>query len=87
MKYVYGLLILNYEVRNINRRLLTPCHVIIPEKERELGAAQAEIKALRATEALKDKAIEEVVNFGTHKALQFCVYNKKCFSFQYYRTG
>ncbi|XWS18089.1 hypothetical protein CRYUN_Cryun32bG0011900 [Craigia yunnanensis] len=31
----------------------------LKEKERELGAAQAEIKALRATEALKDKAIEE----------------------------
>ncbi|KAJ6408512.1 hypothetical protein OIU84_011767 [Salix udensis] len=32
------------------------------EKERELGAAQGEIKALRATEALKDKAIEEFRN-------------------------
>ncbi|GMI63439.1 hypothetical protein HRI_000013200 [Hibiscus trionum] len=30
------------------------------EKDRELGAAQAEIKALRATEAFKDKAIEEL---------------------------
>ncbi|XVF28053.1 hypothetical protein REPUB_Repub14bG0162400 [Reevesia pubescens] len=32
----------------------------LKEKERELGTAQAEIKALRATEALKDKAIEEI---------------------------
>ncbi|XVE87636.1 hypothetical protein DITRI_Ditri19aG0003600 [Diplodiscus trichospermus] len=32
----------------------------LKEKERQLGAAQAEIKALRATEALKDKAIEEL---------------------------
>jgi hypothetical protein len=31
------------------------------EKDRELGAAQGEIKALRATEALKDKAVEEVI--------------------------
>ncbi|XVF75176.1 hypothetical protein PTKIN_Ptkin13bG0166200 [Pterospermum kingtungense] len=34
----------------------------LKEKERELGAAQAETKALRATEALKDKAIEEFRN-------------------------
>ncbi|OMO64681.1 Myosin II heavy chain-like protein [Corchorus olitorius] len=32
----------------------------LKEKERELGAAQAEIKALRATEVFKDKAIEEL---------------------------
>ncbi|XWS12959.1 hypothetical protein CRYUN_Cryun37aG0134600 [Craigia yunnanensis] len=32
----------------------------LKEKDRELGAAQAEIKAFRATEALKDKAIEEL---------------------------
>ncbi|KAL4311567.1 hypothetical protein GQ457_01G043630 [Hibiscus cannabinus] len=32
----------------------------LKEKERELGSAQAEIKALRATEALKDKAIQEL---------------------------
>ncbi|GMI82408.1 microtubule-associated proteins 70-5 [Hibiscus trionum] len=32
----------------------------LKEKDRELGAAQAEIKALRATEAFKDKAIEEL---------------------------
>ncbi|CDP04518.1 unnamed protein product [Coffea canephora] len=30
------------------------------EKDRELGEAQSEIKALRATEVLKDKAIEEL---------------------------
>lgn len=32
----------------------------ITEKNRELGAAQSEIKALKATEAQKDKALEEV---------------------------
>ncbi|XP_039016368.1 microtubule-associated protein 70-5-like isoform X1 [Hibiscus syriacus] len=32
----------------------------LKEKGRELGSAQAEIKALRATEALKDKAIQEL---------------------------
>ena len=41
--------------------MLLIVNIIIPEKDREFGAAQAEIKALRATEALKDKAIEEVV--------------------------
>lgn len=30
------------------------------EKSRELGIAQGEIKALRATEVLNDKAVEEV---------------------------
>ncbi|GFZ03322.1 microtubule-associated proteins 70-5 [Actinidia rufa] len=32
------------------------------EKDRELGGAQNEIKALKATEVLKDKAIEELTN-------------------------
>lgn len=32
----------------------------LKEKERELGNAQSEIRALRATEALKDKALEEL---------------------------
>ncbi|KAK8675186.1 hypothetical protein V6N13_033256 [Hibiscus sabdariffa] len=32
----------------------------LKEKERELGSAQSEIKALRATEAFKDKAIQEL---------------------------
>ncbi|KAJ6870064.1 microtubule-associated protein 70-5-like [Populus alba x Populus x berolinensis] len=35
---------------------------LLKERERELGSAQREIKALRATEALKDKAIEELRN-------------------------
>ncbi|XP_038710798.1 microtubule-associated protein 70-5-like [Tripterygium wilfordii] len=35
---------------------------LLKEKDRELGFAQGEIKALRATEVLKDKAIEEVRN-------------------------
>lgn len=30
------------------------------EKNKELGAARSEIKALKATEAQKDKALEEV---------------------------
>ncbi|XP_065851839.1 microtubule-associated protein 70-5 [Euphorbia lathyris] len=34
----------------------------LKDKERELGAALAEIKALRTTEASKDKAIEELEN-------------------------
>ncbi|XP_075478602.1 microtubule-associated protein 70-5-like [Primulina tabacum] len=33
---------------------------LLREKERELGKAQSEIKALRATEILKDKAVEEL---------------------------
>ncbi|XP_073128904.1 microtubule-associated protein 70-5 isoform X2 [Henckelia pumila] len=33
---------------------------LLKEKERELGKAQGEIKALRATEILKDKAVEEL---------------------------
>lgn len=34
----------------------------LKEKDRELGAAHSEIKALRATEVLKDKAVEELNN-------------------------
>lgn len=37
---------------------------IIPEKDRELGNAQGEIKSLRAAEVLKDKAIEEVLRIS-----------------------
>ncbi|KAF5474975.1 hypothetical protein F2P56_006827 [Juglans regia] len=33
---------------------------LLREKDRELGVAQGEIKALRATEALKEKAVEEL---------------------------
>ncbi|XP_038689557.1 microtubule-associated protein 70-5-like isoform X2 [Tripterygium wilfordii] len=35
---------------------------LLKEKDRELGFSQGEIKALRATEVLKDKAIEELRN-------------------------
>ncbi|PSS10436.1 Microtubule-associated protein like [Actinidia chinensis var. chinensis] len=35
---------------------------LLKEKDRELGGAQNEIKALKATEVLKDKAIEELTN-------------------------
>ncbi|KAL6990637.1 hypothetical protein U1Q18_008755, partial [Sarracenia purpurea var. burkii] len=34
----------------------------LKEKDRELGVAQNEIKALRSTEVLKDKAIEELTD-------------------------
>lgn len=33
------------------------------DKDRELGEAQAEIKALRLSERLREKAVEEVSNF------------------------
>lgn len=35
---------------------------ISSEKDRELGAAVSEIKALKASEVLKDKALEEVLS-------------------------
>lgn len=39
------------------------------DKDRELGEAQAEIKALRFSERLREKAVEEVIsifqNFGS----------------------
>lgn len=35
---------------------------MIAEKDREFGVAQGEIKALRATDVMKDKAMEEVNN-------------------------
>ncbi|KAL7244430.1 hypothetical protein ACSBR1_016641 [Camellia fascicularis] len=41
---------------------LNRLHDQLKEKDRELGDAQTEIKALRATEVLKDKAIEELTN-------------------------
>lgn len=39
---------------------LNNLHNQIKDKDRELGAAQSEIKALKATDALKDKALEEL---------------------------
>ncbi|KAE7995227.1 hypothetical protein FH972_000048 [Carpinus fangiana] len=39
-----------------------PVVLELNQKDRELGVAQGEIKALRGTEALKDKAIEELTN-------------------------
>ncbi|KAF3975776.1 hypothetical protein CMV_000970 [Castanea mollissima] len=44
---------------------------LLKEKDRELGAAQGEIKALRATEALKDKAVEELINKYANIGTQF----------------
>ncbi|KAL6197813.1 hypothetical protein ACLB2K_027607 [Fragaria x ananassa] len=41
---------------------LNRMHNVLKEKNRELGIAQGEIKALRATEVLKDKAAEELKN-------------------------
>ncbi|XP_070030242.1 microtubule-associated protein 70-5-like [Nicotiana sylvestris] len=39
---------------------LNSLHNQLKEKKRELGAAQSEIKALKATDVLKDKALEEL---------------------------
>ncbi|OIT37229.1 microtubule-associated protein 70-5 [Nicotiana attenuata] len=39
---------------------LNSLHNQLKEKNRELGAAQSEIKALKATDVLKDKALEEL---------------------------
>ncbi|KAM1154837.1 hypothetical protein EV1_036755 [Malus domestica] len=41
---------------------LNRMHNLLKEKSRELGIAQGEIKALRATEVQKDKAVEELRN-------------------------
>ncbi|XP_050368043.1 microtubule-associated protein 70-5 isoform X2 [Argentina anserina] len=41
---------------------LNRMHNLLKEKSRELGTARDEIKALRVTEALKDKAVEELRN-------------------------
>lgn len=47
--------------RNICLRLFHDNDFLnVSEKDRELFAAQGEIKALRGSEALKDKAVEEV---------------------------
>jgi len=39
------------------------------DKDRELGDAQAEIKALRLSERLREKAVEEVIY---HSLFVFC---------------
>jgi hypothetical protein len=39
------------------------------DKDRELGDAQAEIKALRLSESLREKAVEEVIY---HSLSVFC---------------
>ena len=47
-----------------NQEAFTLIHIFFfpfAEKERELGVAHGEIKSLKATEALKDKAVEEVL--------------------------
>lgn len=36
--------------------------VLLADKDRELGEAQAEIKALKLSERLREKAVEEVVH-------------------------
>jgi hypothetical protein len=41
--------------------ILLKFEVSCAEKERELGQAYSEIKGLKVTEALKDKAIAEVI--------------------------
>lgn len=50
-------------VQHLTRSILTH----IPEKDKELGVAQKNIKALSATEVLKDKAIEQVSNSRQYK--------------------
>lgn len=51
---------------------------IVVERERELGKAQSEIRALRATDALKDKAVEEVRHFSLLTyAIMHSVYDTK----------
>jgi hypothetical protein len=47
------------------------------EKERELGHAYSEIKGLKVTEALKDKAIAEVNFFNVASILSSFPLNKK----------
>lgn len=42
------------------------------EKDRELGVASSEIKALRATIVLKDKALEEVHIIFVHISCKSC---------------
>lgn len=39
------------------------CECVIVDKDRELCEAQAEIKALRFSERLREKAVEEVLIF------------------------
>lgn len=50
-------------IYRLNLYKLTINNYIIAEKLRELATCQSEIKALRSTESLKDKAIEEVRSF------------------------
>ena len=35
--------------------------LVVPDKDRELGEAQVEIKALRLSERAREKAVEEVI--------------------------
>lgn len=44
------------------------------DKDRELGEAQAEIKALRLSERLREKAVEEVILFLILKFILYMNY-------------
>lgn len=46
------------------------CECVIVDKDRELCEAQAEIKALRFSERLREKAVEEVLIFCIFTFLQ-----------------
>lgn len=44
------------------------------DKDRELGEAHAEIKALRLSERLREKAVEEVIYLHTHTYAYMYIY-------------
>lgn len=52
------------------------------DKDRELGEAQAEIKALRFSERLREKAVEEVISnirfYFFHS--KYCIFFPICFN-------
>ena len=61
--------------------------MVVADKDRELGEAQAEIRALRLSERLQEKAFEEVILFQLHflssffvNAWNICVFNLLFFS-------
>jgi hypothetical protein len=63
--------------------------IIVAEKVKELATYQSEIKALKTTEALKDKAIVEVFllnSSNTNSPLGLClgIGNENCSSYMVY---
>lgn len=51
--------------------------VLVSDKDRELGEAQVEIKALRLSERLREKAVEEVIIDSSYHS--FCFYRMSIF--------